>query len=116
MNITPLCIARKPTYRFPCHAHQDHDTKHTVFVGGLPFKVEDELLWEHFSQCGEVVSVRAIRDKKTQIGKGIAYVRFKVCHVMSETRTFHDEPVRYIRYAFGINLDSSCEEWSAGVS
>lgn len=40
--------------------------------------MEDETLWEHFSQCGEIYSVRVVRDKKTGIGKGIAYVRFKV--------------------------------------
>lgn len=57
---------------------QEHDTKHTVFVGGLPFDIETEAVWEHFSQCGDVVNVRVVRDKKTNFGKGIAYVRFKV--------------------------------------
>jgi hypothetical protein len=57
---------------------QEHDTRHTVFVGGLPFNTEDEALREHFGQCGAIHSVRVIRDKRTGIGKGIAYVRFMV--------------------------------------
>jgi hypothetical protein len=47
-------------------------------VGGLPFNTEDEALREHFGQCGAIHSVRVIRDKRTGIGKGIAYVRFMV--------------------------------------
>eukprot|EP01134_Creolimax_fragrantissima_P002843 CFRG2843T1 len=54
-----------------------NDTKSTVFVGGLPLNVEDEMLYTHFGQCGTVESVRIIRDKATGIGKGIAYVKFE---------------------------------------
>ncbi|KNC75555.1 hypothetical protein SARC_11925, partial [Sphaeroforma arctica JP610] len=53
------------------------DTKSTVFVGGLPPNVEDEMLYQAFAQCGSVESVRCVRDKVTGIGKGIAYVKFE---------------------------------------
>lgn len=77
------------------------DHKRCVFVGNLGF-VDDESniqeanaedgrevrkkgkepadveegLWRTFSKCGMVESVRVIRDSKTRVGKGIAYVQF----------------------------------------
>lgn len=41
----------------------------------VPSDVE-EGLWQTFSQCGAVENVRVIRDSKTRVGKGIAYVQF----------------------------------------
>ena len=49
-----------------------------MFVGNLPFDVQDEDIYTHFARCGEVEFVRIIRDKKTNIGKGFGYVQFKV--------------------------------------
>ena len=79
------------------------DSRRCVFVGNLDF-VDDEPginsaaneetskrsrtvnepadveegLWRQFGKAGIVESVRVIRDKTTQIGKGFAYVQFKV--------------------------------------
>ncbi|KAI7902532.1 uncharacterized protein BX663DRAFT_511380 [Cokeromyces recurvatus] len=55
---------------------KQHDRKRSVFLGALPFDVEDEELWEFFKDCGEIEFVRVIRDAKTNIGKGIGYVQF----------------------------------------
>lgn len=49
-----------------------------MFVGNLPFDVQDEELYTHFERCGEIEFVRIIRDKKTNIGKGFGYVQFTV--------------------------------------
>ena len=38
----------------------------------------EEGLWRTFGKCGTVESVRVIRDSKTRVGKGIAYVQFTV--------------------------------------
>ncbi|KAF1837469.1 hypothetical protein BDW02DRAFT_518742 [Decorospora gaudefroyi] len=87
------------------HMHVDsvaHPTKvdhrRCVFVGNLPF-VDDESqtpaadgddkpkkskpaadieegLWVHFAKAGKIESVRVVRDPKTRIGKGFAYVQF----------------------------------------
>jgi nucleolar protein 12 len=68
-----------------------------VFVGNLPF-VDDqsadptpegeaprkkkipsdteEGLWVHFAKAGKIESVRVVRDAKTRVGKGFAYVQF----------------------------------------
>ncbi|XP_078592351.1 RNA-binding protein 34-like [Branchiostoma floridae x Branchiostoma japonicum] len=53
------------------------DHKLSIFVGNLPFDVEDDSVYEHFSQCGEVEGVRIIRDSKSGLGKGFGYVLFQ---------------------------------------
>ena len=37
----------------------------------------EEGLWRQFSKIGAVDSVRVVRDKRTRVGKGFAYVQFK---------------------------------------
>ncbi|XP_075041074.1 RNA-binding protein 34 [Mixophyes fleayi] len=54
-----------------------HDKKKSVFVGNLPYDIEDEALREHFSECGTVEGVRIIRDHHSGIGKGFGYVLFQ---------------------------------------
>lgn len=53
-----------------------HNAKLSVFVGNLGFKVENESLYKFFEKCGEINSVRIIRDRKTLLGKGFGYVTF----------------------------------------
>ena len=38
----------------------------------------EEGLWKQFETAGTVESVRVVRDKTTRVGKGVAYVQFKV--------------------------------------
>ncbi|CAG8686350.1 1425_t:CDS:2, partial [Ambispora leptoticha] len=54
-----------------------YDRKRTIFIGALAFDAQEEQLWHHFKDCGEIESVRIVRDKKTNVGKGFAYVQFK---------------------------------------
>ncbi|CAG8580455.1 13608_t:CDS:2 [Gigaspora margarita] len=56
---------------------QSHDRKRSIFIGNLSFDAEEEMLWNHFENCGEIENVRIVRDSKTNVGKGIAYVQFK---------------------------------------
>lgn len=53
---------------------QHLSTNASIFVGGLPEKLEEELLRRHFCTCGEIVSVRIIRSKKAVNNFG--YVNF----------------------------------------
>ena len=53
------------------------DQKHSVFVGNLPFSADEEELRSAFMDCGEVESVRIVRDPKTGVGKGFGFVTFK---------------------------------------
>lgn len=54
-----------------------NDFETTVFVGNLPFRIEEEDVRSHFEQAGKVDSVRIIRDPLTLNGKGIGYVKFQ---------------------------------------
>uniref|UniRef100_A0A2H1WYZ8 SFRICE_020808 n=1 Tax=Spodoptera frugiperda TaxID=7108 RepID=A0A2H1WYZ8_SPOFR len=55
----------------------EHDPKCSIFIGNLPFAMEDEALRAKFEKCGEIQSVRIVRDKKTNAGKGFGYVNFE---------------------------------------
>lgn len=52
------------------------NTQRSVFVGNLPFSVDEEKLRDTFCVCGEVESVRIVRDLKSGIGKGFGFVMF----------------------------------------
>jgi nucleolar protein 12 len=76
------------------------DHRRCVFVGNLGFVDDESLmeqggedarkrskipsdieegLWRQFGKAGAVESVRVVRDEKTRVGKGFAYVQFQVC-------------------------------------
>ncbi|KAG5459515.1 MAG: hypothetical protein BJ554DRAFT_73, partial [Olpidium bornovanus] len=57
-------------------AGKNHDHKRSVFVGNLPLDAEEEALWEAFGIFGTVESVRIVRDRATNVGKGFGYVQF----------------------------------------
>jgi nucleolar protein 12 len=86
------------------------DHRRCVFVGNLGF-VDDESmidqggenerkrskipsdveegLWRQFSKAGTVESVRVVRDEKTRVGKGFAYVQFQVGRMISSYPNHH---------------------------
>ncbi|XP_029787388.1 RNA-binding protein 34 [Suricata suricatta] len=51
--------------------------KRSVFVGNLPYKVEESAVENHFLDCGSVVAVRIVRDPVTGVGRGFGYVLFE---------------------------------------
>uniref|UniRef100_A0A8C9AHP8 RNA-binding protein 34 n=1 Tax=Prolemur simus TaxID=1328070 RepID=A0A8C9AHP8_PROSS len=51
--------------------------KRSVFVGNLPYKVEESVVEKHFLDCGSIVAVRIVRDQATGVGKGFGYVLFE---------------------------------------
>jgi len=47
----------------------------SIFVTNLPTSVNDRFLSNLFSQYGEVLSTKIVKDKKTKISKGFAFIR-----------------------------------------
>jgi RNA recognition motif-containing protein len=45
-----------------------------LYVGNLPFSVNDQLLGEAFAQCGTVESAKIITDRDTGRSKGFGFV------------------------------------------
>ncbi len=58
-------------------AAEDGDNNKRPRKGKEPADFE-EGLWRQFGKVGTVESVRVVRDKTTRVGKGFAYVQFKV--------------------------------------
>lgn len=53
------------------------NVKRSVFVGNLPFSVDEEKLREVFSICGGIEGVRVVRDRKSCVGKGFGFINFR---------------------------------------
>ncbi|KAM9857452.1 RNA-binding protein 34 isoform 2-T2 [Aulostomus maculatus] len=54
-----------------------HDHKRSVFVGNLPFELNELAFRRHFEECGHVEAVRLVRDQNSGLGKGFGYVLFE---------------------------------------
>jgi len=63
----------------PGNAHFKPGTKRDgcseVFVGNLPWDVDENMLWETFGAVGTVSQVRLVRDKQTDALKGFGFVQ-----------------------------------------
>jgi nucleolar protein 12 len=62
----------------------NNDFDATVFIGNLPYVVNEEELRVHFADIGKILNVRVVRDKETFIGKGIAYIQFSTAEEMKK--------------------------------
>ncbi|XP_068795094.1 RNA-binding protein 34 [Struthio camelus] len=57
--------------------NNSHDNKRSIFLGNLSYDISDDAVREHFSDCGDVVAVRIVRDRQTGMGKGFGYILFE---------------------------------------
>lgn len=71
------------------------DNNRCVFIGNLDFFEVEESLWRFFEKynAGEVEYVRIVRDAKTNIGKGFAYVQFTETVSVSKALTLNGKPL-----------------------
>lgn len=74
-----------------------HENKRSVFVGNLDFEEDDESLWSHFKSCGDIEYVRLVRDAKTNVGKGFAYVQFKDFQSVNKALLLNDKPMQSVK-------------------
>ncbi|CAI4757839.1 ASN_HP2_G0046710.mRNA.1.CDS.1 [Saccharomyces cerevisiae] len=71
-----------------------HDKKRSIFVGNLDFEEIEDSLWKHFEPCGDIEYVRIIRDSKTNMGKGFAYVQFKDLQSVNKALLLNEKPMK----------------------
>ena len=67
----------------------------TLYVGNLDPRVDEDILWELFLQCGPVKNVHVPRDKITALHQGYGFVEYQyeldsdyAMKVMSQTKLF----------------------------
>lgn len=63
---------------------EKNDFETSIFIGNLPWVINEEELREHFADVGKILNVRVVRDKETFIGKGIAYIQFATAEEMKK--------------------------------
>ncbi|KAM3178469.1 hypothetical protein ACTXT7_002489 [Hymenolepis weldensis] len=56
---------------------QKYNNQSSIFIGNLPFSVNEEEVRKVFSHFGEIKGVRLIRDRATGAVKGIGFVEFE---------------------------------------
>ncbi|XP_078255229.1 RNA-binding protein 34 isoform X1 [Rhinoraja longicauda] len=54
-----------------------HDHRRSIFLGNLPYDIQENDVRDHFYECGEMESVRIVRDRESGMGKGFGYVLFQ---------------------------------------
>lgn len=47
-----------------------------LFVGSLPWSVDDQRLQEIFSKYGQIVSAMVVKDRETQRSRGFGFVEY----------------------------------------
>ncbi|XP_025419852.1 RNA-binding protein 34 [Sipha flava] len=48
-----------------------------IFIGNLPYNIQEDEIWEFFNDCGIISAVRLVRDNATGVSKGFGYVDFE---------------------------------------
>ena len=101
----------------PGEGGKTHNIRLSVFVGNVPFNAEDEALRGHFGKCGEITNVRVVRDPKTLIGKGFAYVTFADCDAVSSAMQLNGSKLlkRELRVARCSKKPTSAQLGGAGA-
>jgi RNA recognition motif-containing protein len=77
----------------PCHAvREEHIVGRKLYVGNLPYQVQESELEELFTQAGQVASVFVPRDKFTGQGRGFAFVEMNSdAEAQTAIEKFHEQ-------------------------
>ncbi|XP_022176435.1 RNA-binding protein 34 [Myzus persicae] len=51
--------------------------KKGIFIGNLPYSIQEDEIWDYFKDCGTISAVRIVRDNATGVSKGFGYVDFE---------------------------------------
>ncbi|KAK6039286.1 hypothetical protein COOONC_23208 [Cooperia oncophora] len=53
-----------------------YPTRHSVYVGNIPYQTTEDAIGNHFSQAGNVTNVRIVYDRETGRPKGFGFCEF----------------------------------------
>ena len=73
VSIFRMCIMKKE--RTDIGILQKSDSITTLYLSGINYKKNESSIKKHLETYGEVTYVRMIRDRKTNLKKGIVYVQ-----------------------------------------
>ena len=93
-----------------------HEHKQCIFVGNLDFEAQEENLWRHFGVCGKIEYVRVVRDPKTNVGKGFAYVQFVVSSPAPSSACAAVLTIRRMSIRSSRRCSSTTRRWRATAS
>uniref|UniRef100_UPI00358F6446 uncharacterized protein isoform X1 n=1 Tax=Myxine glutinosa TaxID=7769 RepID=UPI00358F6446 len=69
-------VGKEPSRENNTTPARDGDKSTKLFVGGLNFKTEEEVLTSVFNRYGPLVEVRLVKDRETQQSRGFGFVTF----------------------------------------
>ncbi|CAG8761178.1 756_t:CDS:2, partial [Acaulospora morrowiae] len=57
--------------------HEQYKDSPYIFIGNIPFDLTEGDIISVFSQYGEVFDIQLVRDKKTGVSKGFAFLKYE---------------------------------------
>ncbi|XP_078061550.1 RNA-binding protein 34 isoform X2 [Mustelus asterias] len=92
-----------------CSGQNTHDHRKSVFLGNLPYDISEDQVRDHFCQCGEIESVRIVRDRFSGMGKGFGYVLFQSTDAVTLALKLNNSELkeRQVRVSRSVRKDST---------
>ncbi|XP_025194332.1 RNA-binding protein 34 [Melanaphis sacchari] len=59
------------------NTNHKQNMKKGIFIGNLPYNIQEDEIWDYFKDCGTISAVRIVRDNATGVSKGFGYVDFE---------------------------------------
>ncbi|NP_001156572.1 RNA binding motif protein 34 [Acyrthosiphon pisum] len=59
------------------NSNHKQNMKKGIFIGNLPYSIQEDEIWDYFKDCGTISAVRIVRDNATGVSKGFGYVDFE---------------------------------------
>jgi len=74
----------------PSEAFSSNTSTTTLYVGNLPYRANEEAVSSHFSEQGNVISVRLMKDRRTGKRKGYGFVEVESNNADSIIKKLND--------------------------
>uniref|UniRef100_UPI00398ECFB8 RNA-binding protein 34 n=1 Tax=Pristiophorus japonicus TaxID=55135 RepID=UPI00398ECFB8 len=89
-----------------------HDHRRSVFLGNLSYEIGEEEVRGHFCECGEIESVRIVRDRDSGMGKGFGYVLFQSTDAVTLAMELNNSELkgRRVRVSHSVKKESSPQD------